>query len=151
MSGNEGRSGHAEERVRSAAKRRELTERIVKVVPDGSISKIAQELGQHPETVRRHCRGGPPSALFLTDLCRVQGVCPRWLLLDEGSVETRHEVEWFLGQATVSELFAEIATRIDDRGPSQDRIARESSLPQRFRGLEIAPASSLGVLEDHGL
>lgn len=49
-----------------------------------SLRNVGARVGSNQETVRRHMRGGKPSALFLASLCEAFVLSPEWLLTGKG-------------------------------------------------------------------
>ncbi len=100
-----------------------------------SYRKLGGLTNTHPETVRRYMQGQSPSAIFLTNMCRVLGISGEWLLTGRGPMKVSQIKSHALGQADPSELMTAVANTLTDLCDRMDRLERfVQTLETRVRG-----------------
>ena len=96
---------------------------------------VAELTGASAESVRRYMDGAPPSAEFLTGLCRALGISGEWLLTGRGPMRAQDVGTHALRQAGAPDLLAALANSVETL---IDRVERlevfVSTMEVRLRG-----------------
>ncbi|MBL8762735.1 MAG: hypothetical protein JNM07_00510 [Phycisphaerae bacterium] len=107
-----------------------IHERLVAALGERTYRSLAEQTGQHPETIRRYMQGSAPSSEFMADICERFQLNGEWLLTGRGPMRTAQIREHALREATSGELLAAL-------GHSLDRLAaRVSHLESALRALD---------------
>lgn len=87
--------------------------RIAEAIGPRSYARAGLELGVHPETLRRYCRGtSAPSIEFLFAVSERYDVNPEWLLHGRGSVWRREQPRHAIETASPRELLRVLVDKL---------------------------------------
>lgn len=99
-------------------------DRLQAAAGDHSYRQLGEMTDTHPETVRRYMQGQAPSAAFITNLCRANGISGEWLLSGRGPMRVKDIKSHALKHADPNELMGAVAHVLTQLIERVDRLER---------------------------